>query len=122
MTPIWAKQMLGTDVRAKTGEMLGTIEDFVFDSTLTHVRYALLSSGDFLGLGGHLFPVPLQSLKLDTENECFVLNVDNQRLRDGPSFKKADGVHTNDSAYRDEVFEYYGIDARAWDRNARASV
>jgi len=111
MTPIWAKQMIGTAVRAPTGEVLGEINDFVFNSTLTYLEYVLLSSGDFLGMGGKLFPVPLQSLALDTENECFVLNIDSQRLRGGPNFDVDDGARINDPNYRDEVFRYYGIAA-----------
>ena len=108
---IWGNEMIGTAVRSPMGESLGTINDFVFDQSLVGVLYAVVASGDFLGIGGKLFAVPLQSMVLDTENECFVLDVEKERLEDGPSFDKSDNVGAGDPAYRDAVFRHYGIDS-----------
>lgn len=73
MTPIWAKQMLGTPVRLRSGEELGAIADFIFDGRLRAVDHAVVTRGGVLS-GHESFDLPLTSLELDTENECFVLN------------------------------------------------
>jgi hypothetical protein len=111
MTPmIWGNEMVGTMVKSPMGETLGTINDFVFDPSLTEVRYAVVASGDFLGIGGKLFAVPLQSMVLDTENECFILDIDRGRLEDGPSYDQDDRAGAQNPAYRDAVFRHYGIE------------
>ena len=73
MTPIWANEMLGTPVRARSGEELGEIEDFVFDSRVCSVEHAVVVRRGLLA-GRESFDVPFTSLVLDTENECFVVD------------------------------------------------
>jgi uncharacterized protein YrrD len=72
MKPIWAKEMLGTPVRARSGDELGEIEDFVFDRQLRTVKSAIIVRRGLLK-GSESFRLPLVSLALDTENECFVV-------------------------------------------------
>ena len=73
MTPIWAKQMLGTPVRLRSGEELGAIADFIFDGELRAVDHAVVTRQGLLSAQDS-YRVPLTSLELDTENECFVVN------------------------------------------------
>lgn len=46
------------------------------------VGYAVLSFGGFSGTGGRLVAVPWEALKLDTENERFVLDVKESHRQD----------------------------------------
>jgi sporulation protein YlmC with PRC-barrel domain len=108
MTPIWAKEMLGTGVRTPDGEVLGETKDFVFDPTLTHVQCVLISSSNFLGLGGKLIPAPLQSLLLDTENECFIMDVGKQPLNKAQKFDKDADARTDDPNLSDNFKTRHG--------------
>jgi sporulation protein YlmC with PRC-barrel domain len=54
------------------GEMIGRIDDFVFDRDGSQV-FAVLAVGDFIGLDGHLIAVPFRSLKLDDSSGSIVL-------------------------------------------------
>ena len=49
------------------------------------VSYAVLSFGSFMGIGGKLFAVPWEALKLDTANKRFVLDVNKDRLQGAPA-------------------------------------
>src|ERR1700694_664733 len=52
-------------------ETIGRINDFIFgkDGNI----YAVLSVGDFCGLGGHLIAIPFRNLKLDDPSGNIVL-------------------------------------------------
>jgi sporulation protein YlmC with PRC-barrel domain len=69
------------EVYDRHGEKLGVIDDFVLDIDDASVRYAVLASSSTFGLTNKkMFAVPLGALVLDTENECFVLDIDRERL------------------------------------------
>lgn len=72
MTPISVNAMRGTLVRARSGEDLGEIEDVVFDGDLRCVDHAIIARRGVL-TGSESYAVPLTSLALDTENECFIV-------------------------------------------------
>jgi hypothetical protein len=74
MTPILAKEMLGTSVRSRGGEELGTIEDFLFAPDLSVATHAVVARSALLGESGESFEVEVTALTLDTENECFVID------------------------------------------------
>ena len=75
MTPILAKEMLGTSVRSRTAEELGTIEDFLFAPDLSVATHAVVARSALLAAAaGESFEVEVTALTLDTENECFVID------------------------------------------------
>ncbi|MDX1438828.1 MAG: PRC-barrel domain-containing protein, partial [Rubricoccaceae bacterium] len=70
------------------GEDLGRIEDFVLDLENGWISYAVLSFGGILGIGDKYFAVPLEALKLDPDNEHFILDVTKEKLENAPGFDK----------------------------------
>ena len=70
------------------GETLGSIKDVVLDPDLGHARYFVLAYGGGLTLHHKLFAVPAKAVRLDTENECLVIDVAAQQLKDAPRFDK----------------------------------
>ena len=72
------------------------------------IAYAVLSFGGFLGIGDKLFAVPWSALTLDTDNECFVLDVSKDRLKDAPGFDKDHWPSMADPTWQDEINTYYG--------------
>jgi hypothetical protein len=72
------------------------------------VAYAVLSSGGFLGIGDKLFAIPWQALTLDTDNECFVLDVDKERLENAPGFDKDHWPSMADQRWASDLHTYYG--------------
>ena len=53
------------------GELIGTIDDFMFGRD--DGVFVILAVGDFVGLGGNLVAVPFKSLKFDDPNGSVVL-------------------------------------------------
>ena len=81
----------GTDVYNQAEQKLGTIQDIMIDIERGHVAYAVLSHGGVLGIGEKLFAIPWSALTLDTQRECFVLDIDLQRFK----LAAADGGKAN---------------------------
>ena len=103
-----ASSLIGDKVVNFEGEDLGKIEELMIDMDDGRVNYAVLSFGGFLGIGDKLFAIPFQSLRLDTENKQFVLNVDKERLRNAPGFDKHDWP-TMSHAWGEDIHRYYNV-------------
>lgn len=102
--------LTGTDVRNPQGEDLGEIKDLMIDLDDGHIAYAVLSFGGFLGLGDKLFALPWDMLTVDTENECFVVNITKDKLEDAPGFDKHNWPQHEDMTFVDRVYTHYGYE------------
>jgi hypothetical protein len=81
----------------------------MIDMPSGRVAYAVLSFGGFLGMGDRLFAVPWQSLRLDTANKRFTLNVSKERLKDAPGFDKDHWPSMGDTTWASGVESFYGV-------------
>lgn len=84
-----ASIFIGSSVLNAEGEKLGRIEDLVIDPATGRITYAALSHGSILGLGGKLFAVSWDALKLQSDGKTFVLNVSKETLESIPGFDKS---------------------------------
>ncbi len=73
------------------------------------IAYCVLSFGGFLGMGDKLFAVPWSALTLDTENKCFILNVDKERLNKAPGFDKDNWPYMTDADWGTRVYTFYNV-------------
>jgi len=103
-----ANTLIGNDVMNHKGEDLGEIKEIMLQTGRGDVAYAVLSFGGILGMGEKLFAVPWSALTLDTQNKCFVLNVDKDRLKNAPGFDKDDWPDMADQTWTDQIHSYYG--------------
>lgn len=104
-----ATSIIGDDVVNARGDELGTIEDLMIDCTTAAVCYAVLSFGGFLGIGDKYFAVPLEAMRLDPENERFVLDETRERLEAAPGFDKHHWPAQGDTAWFSSVRSYYKL-------------
>jgi sporulation protein YlmC with PRC-barrel domain len=98
-----ADTLLGNKVVNRQEEDLGTILEIMLDIRAGNIRYAVLSYGGILGIGDKLFAVPWDALSLDTENECFVLDVAKERLEADPGFDKDNWPSMADQTWGKDV-------------------
>lgn len=102
-----ATSIVGDDVCNLKHDKLGKIEDIMLDLQNGKIRYAVVSSGGFLGMGDRLFAVPWQALKQDREHNRFTLDIDTERLKKAPGFDKESWPDMADSAWNSSVESYY---------------
>lgn len=103
-----ADTLIGEDVYNHKGENLGDIKEIMLDMNNGKIAYAVLSFGGFMGVGDKLFTVPWNAMKLDTENKCFILNVDKDHLDSAPGFNKEDWPDMADPNWQNTINSYYG--------------
>lgn len=99
--------IIGDEVCNLQEEKLGTIQDIMLDCQYGSIRYAVLSSGGFLGMGDRLFAVPWKALQQDSKNKRFTLDIELERLKNAPGFDKDHWPDMADSIWNSSVESYY---------------
>ena len=72
----------------RRGDRLGAIDDVVLDADDWSIRYMVLRY-EVAGEPHKLLGIALEALSLDTENECLILAVDDDALRQARGFDRA---------------------------------
>lgn len=116
-----ASTLIGDNVVNLQGEHLGEIKDFMLDTESGRILYGVLDFGGFLGIGNKLFAVPVQALRLDAENERFLLDVTKERLENAPGFDKDNWPRTASDDFLDRVYRHYDV-TRTWSRTTEPTL
>ena len=102
-----ADTLQGDAVVNASGDKLGDIEDIMIDVPSGRVAYAVLARGGVMGVGAKLFAIPWDALTLDADRECFILDIDEERLANAPGFDKDHWPSMADRTWGSEVYSYY---------------
>lgn len=107
-----AETLIGNRVVNQSEEDVGMIKEIMLDVRSGQVSYAVMSSGGVMGVGGKLFAVPWQALRLDTANKRFMLDLDRAQLDAATGFDKNHWPDCADPAWQ------RGLDAQATTRSS----
>lgn len=107
-----ASTLSGDDVKNAQGEDLGHVKDIMLDTENNRVAYYVLSFGGVLGMGDKLFAIPPEAMKLNTNDKCFILNIDKERLKKAEGFNKDQWPNMADPTFRSNLYQHYGITDR----------
>lgn len=83
-----ASEVTGVNVKNQDGENLGKINEVVLDKALGRVSYLVLDFGGVLGFGNKFFAIPWKLFSYNEEEDCFILNLTKDQLKDAPGFDK----------------------------------
>ena len=100
-------EVIGVKVINNQNENLGKIYEIVLDKVSGQVKYVVLESGSFLGLGGKFFAIPWNSIHYNLEEEAFVLGVSNDVLKKAPGFDKNNWPEFSDEVWAKSIANYY---------------
>lgn len=106
-----ASSLSSDDVYNRNGEKLGSIKDLMIDLQSGRVCYAVLSFGGFLTMGEKLFAVPWSALTVDTENKRFLLDTNEERLKEAPGFDTDNWPNMADPTWAKSIHSYYGTES-----------
>jgi len=97
----------GTRVFSRTGERLGTVENFMVEKRSGRAEYAVLSFGGALGMGDRHYPIPWNMLTYDEDRGGYVVDLTERDLERAPSHRA--GASPNyDRSYEADIHGYYG--------------
>ncbi len=103
------KEVVGIGVKNTQNENLGKIEEVVLDKQTGHACYVVLSFGGILGMGDALFALPWNAIKYNEEQECFILNIDKDKLKNAPGFDKDNWPNMAEKVWGEKISNYYGV-------------
>ena len=102
--PYGASEIVGTQVKNPQGEVMGKIDDLVFDDE-GRISFAILGYGGFLGIGQNLVAIPITSLSYVEEPKHFVLNTTEENIQSAPHFSKK---ALDDPGWANDFYRYFG--------------
>ncbi len=106
-----ASTITGTRVENWEGEDLGVIREVMLDKRHGDVAYLVLSYPGRLGPDylNKLFAVPFESIAMKESRDGidYILNVDEQFLRNTPGFNQSDWPDFADKKFRTVLQDYY---------------
>jgi len=102
-----ASEVIGVKVQNKAGEHMGEITEVVIDKTQGKINYLVLDFGGVLGFGNKFFAMPWGLFTYNTDKDCFIINIDKERLKNAPGFDKSDWPDFSLPEYISSITEYY---------------
>jgi len=112
-----ATKLLGMEVKDPAGASLGSISDLVLSPDKGELRYAVVASGGFLGIGESLIPVPWKALRLQRDassnTDFWMLDVDNARFAKAPRIDPANWPDFADTQYTSQLDAFFGVEPAA---------
>jgi sporulation protein YlmC with PRC-barrel domain len=99
----------GTAVYNRAGERIGDVHNFMVDKYSGRVAYAVMSFGGFLGIGEKYHPVPWKVLTYDTGMGGYVVDLDEETLRDAPSFAGDEVPGWGGRDWDTRIHDYYRV-------------
>lgn len=106
-----ATSIIGDKVESPEGDDLGRIDNLMINVQSGKIDYVVIEYGAFLGLGGKLFAIPFDELRPAPGRNLFILNRDEDYLKNSPGFDKTHWPDTNDHTYYGDVDTYWGYTA-----------
>ncbi|HET8928433.1 MAG TPA: PRC-barrel domain-containing protein [Microbacterium sp.] len=94
----------GFEVKDADGEDLGTVDDLLIDDAASRVRFFVVASGGFLGLGEQKSFLPVDAITSIADGEVRI-GQSRARIAGAPPY---DPALVNDREYGENVFGYYG--------------
>ena len=79
---------IGTPVNGKDGQLLGKIDNLVFDQN-GRIELAVIGVGGYLGIGEKIVAVPFEAVKSDVANgkQVFVIDATKDQLKAAPTYQ-----------------------------------
>ena len=103
-----AEDVRGRKVFDKGGQQIGHVDDLLIDDTEKHVRFLLVGSGGFLGMGERKFLIPVDAV-MHVTNDSVQIDRTRDHVSGGPPYDPKIGEdHTPEDHYA-AVYGYYGF-------------
>jgi len=102
-----ASEITGMKVKNAHNENLGEINDVVMDKSSGKVNYLVLDFGGFLSFGNKFFAVPWNFFTYNNSEDCFVINVDKETLKNAPGFDKDKWPNFASPNFTSSINKYY---------------
>lgn len=116
-------ELIGAELENRAGESLGSIEDFIVDRGSGGIVFAVIKSGDFLGLGGKSFAIPYRELALRQTDDVFTANMTPEQVERQTEFLPDDWADLTTTDWMEDLGAWVtGDDDKTRDEKIRTAV
>lgn len=106
---IRANKVIGTDVKNRSGEKIGKVEDVVLDKLSNNILFAVVGFGGFLGMAEKYHPIPWSSLDYDEGEQSYIVAFTKEQLQAAPS-DSLDALTRKDvGSFRERTYDHYQV-------------
>jgi sporulation protein YlmC with PRC-barrel domain len=105
-----ARRFIGKDVFDADMNHVGECEDLIIDVESACAKWAVISSGQVLGMGGHDYLVPIQTLSIETETGRLVLAFSQDHFRNAPTYDRDNPPDWGDERFTRSLYTFYGME------------
>lgn len=97
----------GRPVVSNQAKEIGKVTHIMMDTSSGQASYVIVSGKNSLGVEHTLHAVPWTSLKFDSVNNRFVLNIDPERMQNAPAFDNDHWPSMINPAWETQIHNYY---------------
>lgn len=98
-----AESLIGAEVTNSTGEVIASVDDFIVDRGSGRIDFAVLSSGEFLGLGGKRFAVPYDLLWAGGAERGLMLDMTEEQIERQTGFLPEDWENLQHEDWMEQI-------------------
>ena len=113
---IRAKKVIGTNVKDRAGNKIGSIEDIVLDKQSNAIMFAVVGFGGFLGMAEKYHPIPWSALDYQEVENAYVVGYSKEQLQGAPAGSIDDLTRDDGLGPRVRTYQYYNA-PRYWEAN-----
>ena len=103
-----ASSIIGDKVVNMDSNKLGDVKDLMLDLERGQIAYAVLETGDFLGMGGKYFAIPWNALRVDGDEKQFVLDANKAQFENAEGFDKNNWPDFADTTFGERTHRAFG--------------
>jgi sporulation protein YlmC with PRC-barrel domain len=105
-----ASRLMGTSVENLQGQQLGRVENLMVDLSAGRIIAVIISTGEFLGLGGELSAVPPTALRFNPQHDTLQLDASKETLANSPHFKVGHWPDFSQPGYAGGVYHAWQVE------------
>ncbi len=102
--------LFGSDLHNTTSETIGTVSDFIVNRGSGNIEFAIVKSGDFLGLGGKSIALPYNELRYNTATSLYSTSMTKEQLERQTEFIPENWEGLDDSSWMDDLQSWMSDD------------
>jgi sporulation protein YlmC with PRC-barrel domain len=106
--PLRATQLMGLKVEDTDGEKIGTLRNLILDMRTGQIKFAVVRSGGFIGVGSTLKLAPAQIMSAaTTKRETLSINATLGRWKEAPGFSRSQLASLADPVESERITSYF---------------
>ncbi len=98
--------LIGSNLRDTTGNDVGSIDDFIVDRGSGRIAYAVITSGDFWGMGGKQFALPYNQLHYLAPNKAYSTEMTKEQVQRQTEFLPKDWNDLTKTSWMDKLTDW----------------